>query len=69
MRTSQTRRSPVFVVPAGYAHMKFAVIVCSNDPETVWNGFRFAITSLVYENQVTTFLLGKGGGGDEHWYL
>lgn len=40
--------------------MKFAIIVSSNDPETVWNAFRFAITSLVYENDVTVFLLGKG---------
>ncbi|MHB1528075.1 MAG: DsrE family protein [Acidiferrobacteraceae bacterium] len=40
--------------------MKVAVIIYSNDSETVWNAFRFAITSLVYENQVTIFLLGKG---------
>ncbi|MHB8454809.1 MAG: DsrE family protein [Acidiferrobacterales bacterium] len=40
--------------------MKFAVIVYSNEPETVWNAFRFAATSLIYENQVTVFLLGKG---------
>ncbi len=40
--------------------MKFTVIVYSNDPETVWNAFRFAATSLVYENRVTVFLLGKG---------
>ena len=40
--------------------MKFAIIVSSNDPETVWNAFRFAITSLVYDNDVTIFLLGKG---------
>ena len=40
--------------------MKITVIVYSNDPETVWNAFRFAATSLVYENQVNVFLLGKG---------
>ncbi len=40
--------------------MKFAVIIYSNDPETVWNAFRFAVTSLIYENRVTVFLLGKG---------
>ena len=60
MHTSQTRRSQVFALPAGYAHMKFAVIVCSNDPETVWNALRFATVSSVYENRVTVFLLGKG---------
>lgn len=40
--------------------MKVTVIIYSNDPETVWNAFRFATTSLIYENQVTVFLLGKG---------
>lgn len=40
--------------------MKFAIVISSNDPETVWNAFRFSITSLVYENDVTIFLLGKG---------
>jgi len=40
--------------------MKIIVIVTSNDAETVWNAFRFATTSLIYENDVTIFLLGKG---------
>lgn len=40
--------------------MKYAIIISSNDPETVWNGFRFAVSSLIYENEVTVFLLGKG---------
>lgn len=40
--------------------MKVAVIIESNDSETVWNAFRFATTSLIYENEVTVFLLGKG---------
>ena len=40
--------------------MKIAVIIYSNDPETVWNAFRFANTSLIYDNTVTVFLLGKG---------
>ncbi|MHB8535457.1 MAG: DsrE family protein [Sulfuricaulis sp.] len=40
--------------------MKIVVIVYSNDSETVWNAFRFATTSLVYDNQVNVFLLGKG---------
>lgn len=40
--------------------MKVTVIIYSNDPETVWNAFRFANTALIYENQVTVFLLGKG---------
>ena len=40
--------------------MRIAVIIYSNDSETVWNAFRFATTSLIYENQVNIFLLGKG---------
>ena len=40
--------------------MNIAIIIYSNDPETVWNAFRFANTSLVYDNQVNLFLLGKG---------
>ncbi|TCV87339.1 DsrE family protein [Sulfurirhabdus autotrophica] len=40
--------------------MNIAIIIYSNDSETVWNAFRFANTSLVYSNQVTVFLLGKG---------
>ena len=40
--------------------MKVTVIIYSNDPETVWNAFRFANTSLIYDNQVSIFLLGKG---------
>lgn len=40
--------------------MKFLVIIYSNDSETVWNAFRFANTSMAYENSVSIFLLGKG---------
>jgi len=40
--------------------MKIAVIISSGEPETIWNAFRFATTSLVYENTVTVFLLGHG---------
>lgn len=40
--------------------MKIAIILYTNDSETVWNAFRFANTSLVRENEVTVFLLGKG---------
>ena len=40
--------------------MNILVIIYSNDPETAWNAFRFATTSLIYDNKVTVFLLGKG---------
>ena len=40
--------------------MKIVVIIYSRESETIWNAFRFATTSLVYENQVNVFLLGQG---------
>ena len=40
--------------------MKYAIVIYSNDAETVWNAFRFANTSLGYDNEVTVFLLGQG---------
>lgn len=40
--------------------MKVLVVLCSNDPETVWNAWRFANTCLGYDDEVTLFLMGKG---------
>ncbi len=40
--------------------MKIVVVIDSNDAETAWNALRFATTSLIYDNQVTVFLLGRG---------
>lgn len=40
--------------------MKIAIIIYSNDSETVWNAFRFANTSRASDDQVDIFLLGKG---------
>lgn len=40
--------------------MKVLCVVYSNDPETVWNAFRFANSALVYDDEVSIFLLGKG---------
>jgi uncharacterized protein involved in oxidation of intracellular sulfur len=40
--------------------MKVLIIISSKDPETIWNAFRFASTSLVYDNDATVFLLGGG---------
>ncbi|HIH43829.1 MAG TPA: DsrE family protein [Candidatus Methanoperedenaceae archaeon] len=36
------------------------IVINSNDPETVWNAFRFGTTSLPMEHGVAVFLLGKG---------
>lgn len=49
--------------------MKLGIIICSNDPETVWNAFRLGVFALKQGDAVSVFLLGKGveaeslGGG------
>lgn len=40
--------------------MKVAVVIYSNDAETVWNAFRYANTCRVYDDDTTVFLMGKG---------
>jgi uncharacterized protein involved in oxidation of intracellular sulfur len=36
------------------------IVLQTNDPETVWNAFRFAITSKDAGHSTRIFLLGKG---------
>ncbi len=41
--------------------MKLGICICSNDPETVWNAFRFGNHSVKHsQDEVRVFLLGKG---------
>ncbi|MBF8304237.1 MAG: hypothetical protein HW399_612, partial [Dehalococcoidia bacterium] len=40
--------------------MKFGIIISTNEPETVWNAFRFAVTAQRKKHTVKVFLLGKG---------
>lgn len=40
--------------------MKIGIVIYSNDPETVWNAFRFANFALNQNDEVSVFLLGKG---------
>jgi uncharacterized protein involved in oxidation of intracellular sulfur len=40
--------------------LKIGIIVYSNDPETVWNAFRFANFALKEGDKIKVFLLGKG---------
>jgi len=40
--------------------VKIGIVIQSNDPETVWNTFRFANTSLNHGHTAKIFLLGKG---------
>lgn len=40
--------------------MHIGMVVETNDPEKVWNGFRFANTALDADHSVEVFLLGDG---------
>ncbi len=40
--------------------MKVGVIISSNDPETVWNAFRYANYALEEGDEIKVFLMGKG---------
>lgn len=40
--------------------VKIGIVISSNDPETVWNAFRFGNYSLNQGDSVSVFLLGKG---------
>ncbi|MBI4288991.1 MAG: DsrE family protein [Chloroflexi bacterium] len=44
--------------------MKLAIVISTNEPEAVWNGFRLAVTALGKDHQVKVFLLGKGVESD-----
>lgn len=40
--------------------MRIVIVIYSNDPETVWNAFRFGVFALNEGDVVKVFLLGKG---------
>ncbi len=40
--------------------MKIGIVIYNNDPEVVWNAFRFGVFSLAQGDEVKVFLLGKG---------
>jgi uncharacterized protein involved in oxidation of intracellular sulfur len=40
--------------------MKLRLVIYSNDPETVWNAFRFGNFALNQKDEVNVFLLAKG---------
>lgn len=40
--------------------MKIGIVIYSNDPETVWNAFRFGAFSIKQGNSVKVFLTGRG---------
>jgi uncharacterized protein involved in oxidation of intracellular sulfur len=40
--------------------VKIGLVIYSNDPETVWNAFRFGNFAMKQGDEVKVFLLGKG---------
>ena len=40
--------------------MKTGVVIYSNDPETVWNAYRFGNVARAMGDEVRVFLIGKG---------
>ena len=46
--------------------MKIGIIIYSNDPETVWNAFRYANFAIKEGNEVKVFLTGKGVKAESH---
>jgi uncharacterized protein involved in oxidation of intracellular sulfur len=42
------------------ALMKIGIIIYSNDPETVWNAFRYGNFAIKAGDQAQVFLIGKG---------
>ncbi len=40
--------------------MKIGVVLSSNDPEEVWNAFRFAVVALKENHAVRVFLVNRG---------
>jgi len=45
--------------------MKIGIIISTNEPETVWNAFRFGVTSVKAGHEVNVFLYGKGVESEE----
>ena len=40
--------------------MRIGIVVSTNEPETVWNAFRFGVASLKAGHEVKVFLMSKG---------
>ena len=40
--------------------MKIGIVMSTNEPEVVWNAFRFGNTSLKAKHKVKVFLINKG---------
>jgi len=40
--------------------LKIGIVISTNEPEVVWNAFRFGVTSLIANHEVKVFLINKG---------
>ena len=40
--------------------MKIGIVIGTNEPEVVWNAFRFGVTALKANHEVNAFLMNKG---------
>ncbi|HLC51332.1 MAG TPA: DsrE family protein [archaeon] len=40
--------------------MKIGIVISTNEPEIVWNAFRFGVTALIANHEVKVFLINKG---------
>lgn len=40
--------------------MKIGIVISTNEPEVVWNAFRFGVVSLKANHQVKVFLMNNG---------
>ena len=44
--------------------MRLGIVLCTNEPETAWNAFRFGLVSLKAGHQVKVFLMNNGVEAD-----
>ncbi len=61
--TGYSQTKPVIcnpVLPELKVSSRIGIIISSNDPETVWNAFRFGNFAAQEGDSVSVFLLGKG---------
>ena len=40
--------------------MKIGIVISTNEPEAVWNAFRFGVTSLKANHEAKIFLINRG---------
>ncbi len=45
--------------------MKIGVVISTNEPELVWNAFRYGVKAIENKHSVRVFLLGRGVESEE----